>query len=196
MGWKKKYFKVLILNLWRLGKLTGLGKFYQLFLWEPENSKISNYLHCCYSYWLQLNAEQGQDTLTARATSGDSNETPPNSHCSTDLKHPIALGPQGYFSTEKPSLTWSSDWPVLTHTDRQSWHPCPDVWLSNQLPLSPEVFVLPPPPREEDQKSFTGLLPWTASKAAFPCFPTSQPKLLRHFKQHFFLHAGLSCSLV
>lgn len=62
---------MLILNLCRLSTSTGLGKVSQLFLGEPENSKISNYLYCCDSYRPQLNAEQGPDTLPAWAAYGD-----------------------------------------------------------------------------------------------------------------------------
>lgn len=80
MGWKK-YFNMLILNLCRLSTSTVLGKVSQLFLCEPENSKISNYLYCCDSYRPQLNAEWGQDTLPAQAAYEDASKTPPpNSH--------------------------------------------------------------------------------------------------------------------
>lgn len=80
MVWKKKIFQSVNSYGYRVSTSTGLGKVSQLFLGEPENSKISNYLYCCESYRAPLIAEQGQDMLPVQAAHGDVSETPPNSH--------------------------------------------------------------------------------------------------------------------
>lgn len=173
---------MLILNLWRLSTFTGLGKFNQLFLWEPENSKISNYLHCCCSYQLQWR----QSRARTPCLHGQLLEMP--------MRHlqiptvarskyiPLLLAHKGILAQKK--LSFSLEFRLARpHPHREAGlTPPPRCVDVKRTPPEPRVFCSSPSSLDEDWKSFTGLFSWTASEAAsFPHNPaqTSPPQTLK-----------------